>query len=119
MSTDGIASNNSRNCPYSTSSTVHRRNYLNNTNDPYSTISAVHRRYYFKQQYKLPIQRHQYCPQTELSQTTIQTAHKVPLVLSTDGIISNNNTNCPYSATSTVHRRNYLKQQYKRPIQYN
>jgi hypothetical protein len=40
-------------------------------------------------------------------------------VLSTGGIISNNNTNCPYSTTSTVHRRYHLKQQYKLPIQYH
>ena len=84
LSTDGIISNN-------------------NTNWPYSTTSTVHRRYYLKQQYKLPVQYHQYCPQRVLSQTTIQTAHTVPPVLSTDGIISNNNTNFPYSTTSTTH----------------
>jgi hypothetical protein len=44
----------------------------------------------------------------------LKTAHTVPPVLSTEGIISNSNTNCPYSTTSTVHRRYYLKQQYKR-----
>ena len=79
----------------------------------HSTTSTVHRGYYLKQQYKLPIQYHQYCPQTVLSQTTIQTAHTVPLVLSTDCIISNNNRNGPYNTTSTVHRRYYLKQQLK------
>ena len=49
----------------------------------------------------------------------LKTAHTVPLVLSTEGIISNNNTNDPYSTTSTVHRGYYLKQQHKRPIQYH
>ena len=36
-----------------------------------------------------------------------ETAHTVPLVLSTEGIISNNNTNGPYITTSAVHRRYY------------
>ena len=45
----------------------------------------------------------------------LKTAHTVPLVLSTEGIISNNNKNGPYSTTSTVHRGYYLKQLHKRP----
>ena len=41
----------------------------------------------------------------------LKTAHSLPLVLPTEGIISNNNENGPYSTNSTVHRGYYLKQQ--------
>ena len=91
----------------------------NNINDTYSTTSTVHRGYYLKQQCKQPTQYHQCCPQTVLSLTTIKTTHTVPLVLSTEGIISKNNENDAYSSTSTVHRGYYHKQQYKQPTQYH